>query len=65
MDWFTLLTVSLNLLKGVLAAATNVKLPQEIIDGIQAAITSLEGVHGSPVTKAQLEQLRVDAPFGG
>ena len=65
MDWFGLLTVALNLVKGVLSAATNAKLPQEIIDGIQAAVTALEAVHGSPVTKDQLEQLRVDAPFGG
>jgi hypothetical protein len=65
MDWFSLLGVAIGLLKGVLAAATTSKLPQEILDAIQSSITALQGVHGSPVTKAQLEQLRVDAPFGG
>jgi len=64
MDWFALLGVALNLLKGVLAAATASKLPQEIIDGIQAAITAVQNVHSSPVTKAQLESLRIDGPFG-
>ena len=65
MSWLTLLMVALNILKGVLSAATGAKLPQEIIDGIQAAITAVESVASSPVTKAQLEQLRVDLPFGG
>lgn len=65
MNWFALLAVALNLLKGVLAAATASKLPAEIIDGIQAAIDAVAKVHNSPVTKAQLEALRVDLPFGG
>lgn len=64
MSWFTLLAVALNLLKGVLAVATSNKLPQEIIDGIQAAIDAVSKVHALPVTKSQLEALRVDAPFG-
>lgn len=65
MSWFTLLAVALNILKGVLAVATSNKLPTEIIDGIQAAIDAVTKVHGSPVTKAGLEALRVDLPFGG
>lgn len=65
MNWYILLRLALMLTKGALAAATNAKAPQEIIDGLQAALDAHEAVHGLPVTKAQLEQLNVDAPFGG
>ena len=59
MNALALIQLIVTLLSGVLAAATSNKLPQEIIAGVQAAITALESVHGSDVTKAQLESLRV------
>jgi len=49
----------LSLLSTVLASATKGGLPAEIVAGIQAAITSLQAVQGTPVTLAQLESLRV------
>lgn len=65
MNWFMLLQVSLGILKGALSAATKSQLPQEIIDGITAAINAVQTVHDQPVTKAQLESLRADGAFGG
>lgn len=65
MDWLSLLGVAIGILKGVLAASTKAKLPQEVLTSLASAITQLESVHSTPVTKAQLEQLRIDGPFGG
>lgn len=65
MDWFTLVGVSLGILKGLLAAATKSKAPAEFIDAIQAAISAVQKVHGSPVTKTQISELMVDGQFGG
>ncbi len=65
MDWTLLITLAISLTKGLLATATKAQLPQEILDALQSALNSFTLVHGTPVTKDQLEQLRVDAPFGG
>jgi hypothetical protein len=59
MNGLALLQIVLALLSGILAAAIKSGLPQQIIASIQNAISELEQVHGSEVTKAQLEALRV------
>lgn len=64
MDWFTLVTVSLSILKGLLSAATRAKAPQEFIDAVQAAVNAVQQVHASPVTKNQVDGLMIDGPFG-
>ena len=65
MDWTVLVTLAISLTKGLLAAATKAQLPQEILDSLQAALDAFYKVHGTEVTKSQLELLRIDAPFGG
>lgn len=60
MSALTVIQLVLTLLGGVLATAIKGNLPAEIIAGVQAAITALQSVHDSPVTKAQLESLRVE-----
>ena len=65
MDWYTLLELAIAIARGVLSAATKAKLPQEILDALQAALDAFLKVKGTPVTHDQLESLRVDAPFGG
>jgi hypothetical protein len=65
MDWTLLLTLAITLTKGLIATATKAQLPGEILDALQAALTAFLKVKGTPVTLEQLEQLRVDAPFGG
>lgn len=62
---WTLIGLGLSFLKAALAAAKVGGLPQEIIDDIQAGIDKIETVHGTPVTKDQLDALMVDGPFGG
>jgi hypothetical protein len=64
MDWATLITFSLGIMKGLLAAATKSKLPQEFIDAVQAAIDAIVKVHSQPVTKAEVQALMADGPFG-
>lgn len=59
MSVLAILSVVIPLLKGVLTAVTNSQLPQTVIDAIAAAIAGLESVHGSEVTKEQLESLRI------
>lgn len=60
MNALTIIQLVLTLLSGVLATAIKGNLPAEIIAGVQAAITALQNVHGTDVTKAQLEALRVE-----
>jgi len=59
MEWQMLLNVALSLSKIVLAQATKSKLPAEIIESLQVAVAKLEEVHGTPVTKDQVESLRL------
>jgi hypothetical protein len=58
-----LIGILLPLLKGLLNTATGSGLPGEIIDAIEAAITALEKIHGTPVTREQLESLKVEVPW--
>lgn len=57
MDYLALIAEALTILQGVLTAA-NQKGASEVATEIQAAVTKLEGVIGTPVTKAQLESMR-------
>lgn len=59
MNALALIQVVITLLSGVLSAATKSGLAKEIVSGVQAAITALEQVHSTPVTKQQLDDLRV------
>lgn len=60
MNGLALFQIALSILGGIMAQATKNKLPQDVIAAIQAAISELNKVQGSPVTKQQLETLRVD-----
>ena len=53
----------LSLLSTTLAQATQSKLPEEVITGIEDAIASLNAVQNTPVTFAQLESIRVKPSF--
>lgn len=55
----SIIELVLNLLGTALAAAKANNLTQEVVQGLQAAITALEQVQGTPVTQQQLEGLRV------
>ena len=61
---WTLIALGLQFLKSALAAAKINGLPQEVIDDLQAGIDKIQSVHGTPVTKQQLDELMVDGPFG-
>lgn len=58
MDYFSLILVGIKVIEGILAQATKAQLPAEILASIESALTSLRGVYGTPVTRAQLESLR-------
>lgn len=55
----TLISLILTLLQSVLAAAKVGGVAPEIIASIEAAVTNLLVVQGTPVTFEQLESLRV------
>ena len=63
MNAFFVLQLALQLLKGVLAAATkapaNTEGGQAILDAISGAISAIEKVHNDPVTKSQIDTLMV------
>jgi len=58
----TIINLVLSLLSGVLAniKGSTASEAETIAQNIQAAITALEAVQGTPVTYAQLESLRVE-----
>ena len=55
----TLISLVLTLLQSVLAAARVGGLAPDVIANIEAAVTNLLAVQGTPVTFVQLEGLRV------
>lgn len=55
----TLISLVLTLLQSVLASAKVSGLAPELIANIEAAVANLLAVQGTPVTFAQLEELRV------
>lgn len=54
-----LISLAVTLLQSVLSAAKVGGVPTEVIALIQAAVTNLLKVQGTPVTYSQLETLRV------
>lgn len=58
MNLFELLGVSLTLLEMVLEKAKASGAAVEVVQALEAGIAKLREVHGTPVTKAQLESLR-------
>lgn len=58
MNFLNVLGVVLMLLKGMLAAAGKAGATQ-VVDAVTAAIAKLESVRDMPVTKAQVESLRI------
>lgn len=58
MNVFELLGVSLTLLEMVLEKAKASGATVEVIQALEAGLAKLREVHGTPVTKAQLESLR-------
>ena len=60
MNALTIIQMVLFLLNGVLSAAIRNTLPGTIIGTIQNAIAELEKVHGTDVTKGQLDSLIVE-----
>ena len=63
MNVLAIVSIVLPLLRGVLGSVTKSGLPAEIIDSLGAAITNLELVHNDPVTRDQLDALRVEVPW--
>ena len=55
----TLISLVLALLESVLASAKVGGMAPEVIANIEAAVANLLAVQGTPVTFAQLEELRV------
>ena len=55
----TLISLVVTLLQSVLAAAKVGGVAPQVVANIEAAVTSLLAVQGTPVTFAQLEGLRV------
>lgn len=55
----TLISLVLTLLESVLASAKIGGIAPEVIANIEAAVANLLAVQGTPVTFAQLENLRV------
>jgi hypothetical protein len=55
----TLISLVLTLLQSVLSAAKVGSIAPEVIANIEAAVANLLAVQGTPVTFAQLENLRV------
>jgi hypothetical protein len=55
----TLISLVLTLLQSVLSAAKVGGVAPDVIGNIEAAVTSLLAVQGTPVTFSQLESLRV------
>jgi hypothetical protein len=55
----TLISLVLSLLQSILASAKITGVAPEVIANIEAAVTNLLAVQGTPVTFAQLEGLRV------
>lgn len=59
-SWEVLASLALTALKALLATLTKAKAPQEIIDSIQNAINEVAKVHGTIVTKAQVDSITLD-----
>lgn len=60
MSWLVLLQLAISLTQGILSGLTTAEAPQEVLDALQAALTKLNEVHGTLVTKAQVDGITLD-----
>lgn len=55
MSWITIVQLIIGMGQGVLAGMQNTGAPQEILAALQNGIQSFQQVHGTLVTKAQID----------
>lgn len=60
MGWLTTVQLIIALTQGVLAGLTKANAPAEILSALQNALTELTKVHGTLVTKAQVDSYTLD-----
>jgi hypothetical protein len=60
MGWISLIQLAIALTEGALNGLTKATAPQEILDALSSALASLQQVHGSLVTKAQVDGITLD-----
>jgi uncharacterized membrane protein YesL len=58
MTWLTILQLLLSLAGGLVSALTKAGAAPEVIALAESALTSLQQVEGTPVTKEQLDSVR-------
>lgn len=63
MNALALIQIALALLRTVLGSVQGLSEYANIAAGVEAAIKEIEAVHGTPVTRDQLEGLRVSQVF--
>ena len=56
----SIVTLVLGLLQGLIPMFTKANAPAEVIADLQAALTAIQNVHGTLVTKAQIDSLLVE-----
>lgn len=60
MGWIGLAQLIIALTQGLLSGLTSAKAPQEILDALQTALGLFQKVHGTLVTKAQVDSVTLD-----
>lgn len=60
MSWITLLQLAIALTQGVLSGLTASNAPKEILDALTSALASLGKVHGTLITKSQVDSVTLD-----
>lgn len=60
MNWLTLVQLIITLTQGVLAGLTKSGAPVEILSALQNALTELDKVRGTLVTKAQVDAITLE-----
>jgi hypothetical protein len=60
MGWITIIQLVISLTEGVLGGLTKSNAPQEILDALSVALGKLQEVHGTLVTKSQVDGITLD-----
>lgn len=60
MGWIQLIQLAIAITQGVLGGLTQAKAPQDILDALNSALKSLSTVHGTLVTKSQVDSVTLD-----
>jgi hypothetical protein len=60
MGWLTIIRLIISLTEGVLGGLTKSNAPQEILDALNVALAKLQEVHGTLVTKVQVDGITLD-----